>query len=153
MSITNLQQNIHNRQLVIYNSNMSNFNAVEFADWLNKAYESSSFKSFSALASAAKLQRSTVSALANAKPQTLTAKASQPKVDTVIALAKALNDDVDKVLHVAGYAPTKSAETYQILEGVMISFQDKKFTKKDQEEIARIVRMVAIGKEAENQNE
>lgn len=108
MSISNLQQNIHNRQLPIYNLDMSNFNPEVFAKWLNKSFEDSNFKTFTALADSAKLQRSTVSALANAKPQTLTSKASQPKPETVIALAKALKQDVDKALLLAGHAPQNS---------------------------------------------
>lgn len=90
---------------------MPNFDAVAFAKWLNNSFENSSFKSFSALADAANLQRSTVSALANAKSQTLTGKASQPKPETVIALAKVLDQDIDKALLLAGHAPINEAPT------------------------------------------
>lgn len=109
MSIANLQQKLHNRQLPIYNFGMPYFDAVAFAEWLNDAFKNSSFKSFSALAEKTKLQRSTISALANAKPQVLTGKASQPKPETVISLAKALNQDVNKALLLAGHAPLNSA--------------------------------------------
>lgn len=104
MSIANLQQNIPNRQLAIYNFPMPLYDADKFADWLTAGFENSKFKSFSALADAAGLSRSSVSALAGAKKQPLTDKPSQPKPNTVITLAKALGEDVDRALAIAGYA-------------------------------------------------
>lgn len=76
-----------------------------FAEWLNEAFTNSRFKSFAELADAAKLTRSGVGALMNAKKQPLTGKASQPKPDTVIKLATALNRDIDEALLLAGHAP------------------------------------------------
>jgi hypothetical protein len=84
---------------------MANYDADKFADWLTDAFARSTFKSYSALADSVGLSRSTVSALAGAKKQPLTDKPSQPKSDTVVRLANALNENIDKVLGLAGYAP------------------------------------------------
>lgn len=106
MSIINLQHRVHNCQEAIYNIGVSNFDARKFADWLEKAFRGSNYKSYSELADNAGLKRSTVSSLVTAKPQTATGKPSQPKADTVMKLARALNEDVDRALLEAGHAPT-----------------------------------------------
>lgn len=108
MSITNIQNKIPNCQLSIYNSSMADYKAEDFAKWLETAFNESTFKNYSILADAAKLTRATVSALINAREQSLTGKASQPKRETVIKLALALNKDVNEALLLAGYAPTNA---------------------------------------------
>lgn len=131
MSIANLQQNIHNRQLLIYNRAMSNYDADKFADWLSDSFNQSTFKSFAALADFTGLSRSTVSALAGAKKQPLTDKPSQPKAETVRSLAKALNEDVDKALLLAGHAPERAApkkpttvaEFFEVLDDLGLDVQ------------------------------
>lgn len=138
MSISSLQHNVHNRQSLIYNFGMANYDPVAFAKWLNEAFEKSSFKSFSALADSAKLQRSTVSALVNAKLQTLTGKASQPKPETVISLATVLNEDVDKALLLAGHAPKNSSEIPKSIAA--IGFKD--LTEEDAEKVASYIQFL-----------
>lgn len=81
------------------------FEAERFSEWLTRHFDNSRFKSFSELANEVKLSRATVSALANAKKQTLTDKPSKPKKENVILLATALEADVDEALKIAGYAP------------------------------------------------
>lgn len=110
---------------------MSSFDPDLFADWLTEAFKRSEFKSFSALAEKAKLSRSAVSALANAKKQPLTNKPSQPKAETAISLAKALREDVDKVLLLAGHAPLESSETSGWFKGLdKLSPDDQKRAKR-----------------------
>lgn len=104
MSISNLRQNIHNRQYAIYNYLMPIYDADKFAEWLVNSFEKSNYKSYAALADEAGLSRSSVSALAGAKKQPLTDKPSQPKPETVINLANALNEDVNLAMNLAGYA-------------------------------------------------
>lgn len=84
---------------------MAIFDAERFGRYLANKFRESRYKSHTELATAAGLKRSTVSALIGAKPQTATNKPSQPKPDTVIRLAKALNADVDEFLLEAGHAP------------------------------------------------
>lgn len=84
---------------------INSFYARQFAEWLERQFRRSGFKSYSELANRAGLQRSTVSSLVSGKPQTATGKASQPKLETVIKLAAALGSDVDESLLIAGYAP------------------------------------------------
>lgn len=121
----NLQQNIHNRQFNIYNYAMLNYDPDKFADWLSDSFNRSTFKSFAALADAVGLSRSTVSALAGAKKQPLTDKPSQPKSENVIKLAKALGENVDVALNIAGYASQSNSEidviANRLASGVMAS--------------------------------
>ena len=84
---------------------MAIFDPERFGRYLENKFRESRYKSHTELATAAGLKRSTVSALIGAKPQTATNKPSQPKVPTVISLAKALNADVDEFLLEAGHAP------------------------------------------------
>jgi transcriptional regulator with XRE-family HTH domain len=93
---------------------MGNFDAARFAAYLNDAYLRSQFKSHSALATAAGLKRSTVSSLISAKPQSATNKPSQPRAETVIALAQALDLDVDNALLAAGHAPRSPGQSVSI---------------------------------------
>src|SRR5262249_38170450 len=81
------------------------FDPERFGRYLENKFRESRYKSHTELATAAGLKRSTVSALIGAKPQTATTKPSQPKADTVIRIAKALNADVDEFLLEAGHAP------------------------------------------------
>ena len=105
---------------------MSGYDAEAFAVWLTEAFERSNYKSFSALASRAGLSRSSVSSLANAKKQVLTDKPSQPKAETVVALARALNEDVDNALLLAGYAPESTRNEYERRFSALFSdLQDK----------------------------
>ncbi|MBS4027208.1 MAG: hypothetical protein KGZ58_01115 [Ignavibacteriales bacterium] len=117
MSVNNLQQTRHNRQELIYNLQKMSF-TDDFANWLENAYQNSRFKSYAALGKAAGgLSRSTIASLAKAKPQTATNKASRPKRENVIAIAKALNADIDKVLQIAGHAPINLDEGfYRIID-------------------------------------
>src|SRR5689334_12498869 len=98
MSISNLQQKRHYCQETIYNLSMSNFDAARFAAWLENCFRTSRYQSYSELADAAGLKRSTVSSLVSAKPQTATGKPSQPKAVTVEKLAAALGEDIDGAL-------------------------------------------------------
>jgi plasmid maintenance system antidote protein VapI len=88
---------------------MAIFDPERFGRYLENKFRESRYKSHTELATAAGLKRSTVSALIGAKPQTATNKPSQPKSDTVIHLAKALNADVDEFLLEAGHAPLNGA--------------------------------------------
>lgn len=105
MSIVNLQQSVLNCQETIYTRRMPKFDPVNFAAWLEHAFRQSRFKSYSELAAAAGLKRSTVSSLVTAKPQTATGKPSRPKAETVISLAEALGQDPDEALLMSGHAP------------------------------------------------
>ncbi|MCD9188286.1 MAG: helix-turn-helix domain-containing protein [Pyrinomonadaceae bacterium] len=79
---------------------------------------------------------------------------SGTKRETVIALAKALQVSESEALIKAGFSPQNSeTDTYKILDGVMISFQDDDLSKKQQQEIADIVRKLVVGVKAEKQNQ
>lgn len=91
------------------------YDADKFAEWLTGSFERSNFKSYAALADAASLSRSSISALAGAKKQPLTDKPSQPKPETVINLATALDENIDLALHLAGYAPIGEQEENKYL--------------------------------------
>lgn len=122
---------------IIYNKNYTNatksctiinvpeiYNPDAFADWLTSAFNESSFKSFEELAQRAKTTRSTISRYAGAKKQSLTNKPSQPKSGLVIALAEALNKDVNEALMAAGHAP-KTAVLPPELADIPFSRLDK----------------------------
>lgn len=147
MSISNLQQIKHYRQETIYNYVMSIYDAKRFADWLNDAYKGSPFKSYADLAAAAKLTRSAVSSLATAKLQPLTGKPSQPKPETVVKLAEALNKDADEALLLAGYAPRgKDMESHEIIKGVRLQLDHSvKLNETDKQRIIDVVKMLATG--------
>jgi transcriptional regulator with XRE-family HTH domain len=105
MSVKNLQQKIHTCQLKTYSIDMSNFNANIFAEWLERNYQESSFKSYSEIGNRVGVSRTTVSALAKARPQSVSGKPSRPTRSLVVALANVFNADVDEVLQLAGHAP------------------------------------------------
>lgn len=135
MSVSNLQQNIHNCQESIYTSVMGNFDAARFAAFLDQAYRQSRFKSHSELATAAGLKRATVSSLISAKPQTATNKPSQPRPETVIGLAKALEIDPDSALLTAGHAPMNQGTMHNIGFNATVKFGID-VSAKDQQELA-----------------
>ncbi len=105
MSTNNLQQKRHSRQDIIYNS-FDMYNAEAFANWLENSFRKSSFKSYAEVGEKVGLSRSAIAGFAKAKPQSATNKASRPRRENVIAIAKALEADVDEALLLAGYAPT-----------------------------------------------
>lgn len=107
MSVSNLQQTRPYCQEIIYNLRVPSFDPHGFASWLQDAFRRSHYKSYSELADQAGLKRSTVSALATAKPQTATGNPSRPKSDTVERLAAALGEDIDNALLLAGHAPRR----------------------------------------------
>jgi transcriptional regulator with XRE-family HTH domain len=106
MSVFNLQQKIPLCQLKTYNVVVYNFDAGIFGEWLESNFQKSPFKSYAALGEKIGVSRTTISAIAAARPQSMTGKPSQPKRELVIALATALNADVDQALLLAGHAPT-----------------------------------------------
>lgn len=141
----NIQQNIHKRQETTYNFQMPNYDADKFAEWLTSAFENSHFKSFSSLADAAGLTRSTVSSLANARPQSLTNKPSQPSPETVLKLAKALGEDIDQALLLAGHAPQSSPIPESIAAIGFNGLDDE-----DLKEIAEFIRFRKMRKQLDN---
>ena len=90
---------------------MSVFDPEKFARFLQEVYARSPYKSQASLAKAAGLQRSTVNSYFNARKQSITGKESRPTVESVIALARALDHDVDEFLLMAGHAPTGRQRT------------------------------------------
>lgn len=109
MFCTTIQNKIPTRQVSQYNIQMI-FDPRRFADKLTELFLESRFKTQSALAAAAGLERSSVSAYMNARPQSITGKASQPTPETAAALAKALGANVDELLLLAGHAPRNEYE-------------------------------------------
>lgn len=81
------------------------YDPVAFGKWLSDVYGKSRFKSWQQVADEVDSSRATLSRYAGVKKQTLTDKPSQPKPDLVIRLAKTFEEDVDKVLKLAGHAP------------------------------------------------
>lgn len=80
----------------------------------------------------------------------LTDKPSQPKRETVVSLAKALNENIDKTLVLAGYAPTNTnLDSHEILDGVMVSFDEKKFTKAEKDQLIEAMKLIAAGIKAQ----
>lgn len=142
MSVANLQQNIPNRQFVIYNCLMQNYDADAFAEWLTTAFSESRFKSFSALADEVGLSRSSVSSWASAKKQSLTDKPSQPKPENVVALAQALSKNVDVALILAGHAPIRNSSGTHQIEGVKIIFDEMKVPRSEQDRIIQVIRVL-----------
>ncbi|MBX3288411.1 MAG: helix-turn-helix domain-containing protein [Acidobacteria bacterium] len=104
MLCNTIQINIPACQALQYNFEMT-FDPERFAKALRELWAASPYKTQSALAEAADIQRSSVSAYMNARPQSITGNPSQPTPETVIALAKALNADADYLLLLAGHAP------------------------------------------------
>lgn len=115
---------------------MSNFNAESFAKWLEDAFRHSRFKSYSELAEHAGLKRSTVSSLVSAKPQSATGKASQPRTETVISLAKSLGIDIDQALLKAGHAPINDGVMVDIGNKATVSLGTAGLTTEERNEIA-----------------
>jgi hypothetical protein len=122
------------------------FDPEQFAQWMTDGYEHSTFKSIRSLAAAAHSNPATISRLMNAAPQTNTDRPSQPKPDLVERLAKLFNKDVNEALILAGHAPKNSADdTYDILDGARVSFDHRKFTKAEQEQLLDAMRLIAAG--------
>lgn len=131
-------------------SNVKNFDAEKFSKWMKDSFESSNFKSLTALADAVKSNKATISRLYNGTSQTLTNKPSQPNRDLVLRLANAFNDDVNKVLMLAGYAPTGDYEndlSAEILKDLRISLQGggKGISQKQKQEIINLAVTIARG--------
>lgn len=85
---------------------------------MKDSFEKSNFKSLTALAEAVKSNKATISRLYNGTSQTLTNKPSQPNRDLVLRLADAFQDDLNKVLVLAGYAPTSTTNIPDELTGL-----------------------------------
>lgn len=74
-----------------------------------------------------------------------------PDREKVIAIAKAVEGDVDEALKLCGYAPTVPEETHDILDGVVLMFQDAhKLTPEQKDRLMETVRLVARGILSEN---
>lgn len=79
---------------------------------------------------------------------------SGTKRETVIALAKHLPVTEEEALIKAGFAPQDiTNDTFDILDGVKVSFQEKKFSKAEKERIVEIMRTLTMGIKAENENQ
>lgn len=103
-------------------SNVNGFDAVRFAGWLKNAFEVSHYKSLTQLAADVESNKATLSRLINASPQSLTNKPSKPKRELVQRLADKLNQDADKALVLAGYAPASASVSFEIMTGVHLQF-------------------------------
>jgi len=116
MLVENLQQKIHICQHKTYTFGMTEpeFDAEPFAKWLNEAFRDSRFKSFAEIAKLIKVSRTTISSYASARPQTVSNKPSRPKRENVIALASALNKDIDEALLLAGHAPNSEIKNIPV---------------------------------------
>lgn len=98
-----------------YDKTMTEFDAEKFAAWLENAFQNSRFKSYAQLAEFIGVTRTTISTFATARPQSHSGKPSRPKRNNVIALAQALDEDVDKALFLAGHAPQSQKVVNEIL--------------------------------------
>lgn len=82
---------------------------------------------------------------------------SGAKRETVIAIAEAVNAlgkisiDIDAALGRAGFAAQSDA--MEILDGVRISFDEKKFTKAQRDKLTDTIKILAAGMLAEAQDE
>lgn len=139
MSGENLQQKRHYCQELTYTLSMSEYSPENFAKWLNAAFQKSSFKSFAQVADSVNLSRTTVNGYATAKPQSATNKPSRPKRENVIALAKALNKDVDEALILAGHAPLNGTMPFPPEIEEMMKNISFKVSESDRAEIVRDV--------------
>jgi hypothetical protein len=129
------------------------YDPVKFGKWLSDAFEASSFKSFSQLASVVGFSRATISRYAGAKEQTLTNKPSQPNTALVINLALALDKDVNEALQMAGHASVKDSESesFQILPGVNLIFYNlANWVEDERLRAVEAVRTVLMGVKAQS---
>jgi len=135
-------------------SNNVKFDAKKFAEWMQKCFRNSPYKTITSLANAAESNKATISRLMSGAAQTLTNKPSQPSQKLVKKLAVIFNEPIDDALLLAGHAPIKyEYDSHDILEGVKIQFnQSVKLSKKDKEKILEITRTVAKGVLAEHEN-
>lgn len=97
---------------------MSNFDAEKFADWLQKAFADSPFKTFTELGRKVGLTKATISSYAKATPQTASNKPSRPKRDNVILIAQALKKDVDEALLLTGHSPMNTPQMDESFAGL-----------------------------------
>lgn len=74
--------------------------------------------------------------------------------DTVIVWAKALGVDENEALRrfKPENIPPYADETYDILEGVTVSFDHKKMSRAEREQILEVMRTVAAGVKARNED-
>lgn len=77
----------------------------------------------------------------------------QASKEAVDAIAKVLRLDIDEARQAAGYAPKNTAETTEILDGAFVSFDERKFSKKEQTQLIEAMRLIALGVKAEKERE
>ena len=161
-SFSNINIDYYNSNKKIYSknnfccklSNVEKFDADRFAEWMQDHFEKSSYKTITALAVAVKSNKATISRLMTAAPQTTTNKRSQPNKDLVKKLALVFGVNVDETLMLAGYAPENAAiDNYDILDGATVSFDERKFSKKEQKELLDAMKLIAAGVLAQKEAE
>lgn len=105
------------------------------------------------LARKAGISTSYVSTLERQQPHSITDAPPQPAIDVVESLAKALNENLDDARLAAGYAPKNAADNYEILEGVFVSFDERKFSKAEQKRLLSLLETVVLGFKARQDTE
>lgn len=78
--------------------------AAALARWFNDAFERSRFKSLTQLARFVGVHKATLSRIRTGSPHTITGKPSKPRDALIVAIAEALDADVNKGLFYAGHA-------------------------------------------------
>lgn len=127
-------------------SNVLDFDAKKFSEWLKKEFDGSRYKTITELAEAAKSNKATISRLMSGASQTLTNKPSQPKRMLVKKLAELFEQDVNEVLMSAGYAPENIKPYPKELVMDYDGFDDD-----DLKEIAAFIQFRKQRKEAEKE--
>lgn len=90
-----------------------------------------------------------ISTLEREQPHSVTGARLRPEPDKVRALAAALGQDPSEPLTIAGYAGDRHDQ--EILDGMFVSFDERRFTKAEQEQFIETMRIVAAGVRARNE--
>lgn len=140
--------------LVIKFLTVQNNSAESFARWMSGRRKELGI-TLDILEEKTGIKKQHLSVLERAAPHSLTGKAVIPKRPTVQKIAKGLQSPVDEALAAAGYmAQTQSGNSYEILDGIKLTFDEKKIPKKEQQKILDLVRVLAAGvKATETENE
>ena len=126
----------------------SHYNFVEmqgFGAWL-RSHRTALKMLQSDVARRAGVSPSYVSTLEREQPHTLTGEVITPDREKVVALARAVEGDPDEALKLCGYAPVTPDQSYDVLEGVTVHFQNwVDLTPDEREKIMGVIRTLAIG--------
>lgn len=101
----------------------------------------------SELAKKAGVSRAYIGDLANGTAKTKSGH-YRPKPEIVTSLAKALEVSETEILNAIGYASKEATDSYEILDGMTVNFDEKKFSKAEREKLLEAMRMLARGARA-----